>query len=221
MSLWMLKKKRRMNEMIKEFYQNKVFPKLMNMSLGKTAIYNYRKEILTHAYGSILEIGIGMGSNLKCYPDSVKRITAIDSYVRKIDSESVAVDLYDYHCEDMKFEDHSFDTVVSTFCLCSVDSMETTLKEISRVLKPGGQLLLLEHGKSDNKVIQKLQNLFNPLFKIFACGCNINRDYFQVAEKMGFSWKERKTFKANLMPSFLAGFLYQGVAVKGENNENQ
>lgn len=61
----MLKKKRRMNEMIKEFYQNKVFPKLMNMSLGKTAIYNYRKEILTHAYGSILEIGIGMGSNLK------------------------------------------------------------------------------------------------------------------------------------------------------------
>ena len=152
---------------IASWYQAKVFPILMDINLGREEIIKERVSILTHASGDILEIGIGTGKNLSCYPKSVKRITAIDSYVRKIENDSIEVDLRPYECENMEFEDNSFDVVVSTFCLCSVTDVNKTLQEVRRVLRNNGRLLLLEHGKAHNRFLQYVQKATNPFYSIY------------------------------------------------------
>ena len=204
---------------IASWYQAKVFPILMDINLGREEIIKERVSILTHASGDILEIGIGTGKNLSCYPKRVKRITAIDSYVRKIENDSIEVDLRPYECENMEFEDNSFDVVVSTFCLCSVTDVNKTLQEVRRVLRNNGRLLLLEHGKAHNRFLQYVQKATNPFFNCLACGCNVNRDYFQQMREMGFVMQEESIRRCKIQPSLIAGHLYRAVAIvkKGDD----
>lgn len=202
-------------------YQEKIFPVLMDKNLGRKEIVQERSNILSYAEGDILELGIGTGNNLPFYPEKVKKITAIDSYVREIESDRIVVDLQPYACENMKFEDNSFDVVVCTFCLCSVTDVTKTLQEVKRVLKDGGLFLVLEHGKARNRFLQLLQQIANPFFQSLACGCNVNRDYFKQMREQGFILKEESIRQCNMQPSLLAGHLYRAVAtVKKEEADN-
>lgn len=205
-----------MKNKIMNWYQAKIFPWLMDKNLSSEEIKQERKSILSYAKGEILEIGIGTGNNLPFYPKQVKKITAIDSYVRAIKSEKIEVDIKPYSSEDMKFADNSFDVVVSTFCLCSVNDVEKTLQEIKRVLRPGGQLLLLEHGRAEKKYAQGIQKIGNPFFNVLACGCNINRDYFAALKEQGFRLEKKSYRKCKIQPAILAGYLYKAIAVVDE-----
>ncbi len=202
-----------MSNIIKQWYQAKIFPKLMNKNLGQKEIIQERINLLAYAKGRILEIGIGTGNNLPYYPTSVKEITAIDTYIREINSDRIKVNLYPYECENMRFSDSSFDVVVCTFCLCSVSDLGRTLSEIKRVLKNGGLVLVLEHGKAQKRLFQFLQKIANPLFNCLACGCNVNRDYFKLMKESGFIMRESSIRRCHLQPSFAAGHLYRAVAV--------
>lgn len=208
-------------ENVKQWYQLKIFPILMDKNLGRKEIIQERIDILSYAKGDILELGIGTGNNLPLYPDTVKKLTAIDSYVREIESSRIEVALYPYACEDMKFEDNSFDVVVCTFCLCSVSDVGKTLQEVKRVLKDGGLFLVLEHGKARNRILQFLQQIANPFFQSLACGCNVNRDYFEQMKEQGFIMQEKCIRKCKIQPSLVAGHLYRAVAtVRKEQNEH-
>lgn len=185
----------------------------MQKNIGRPEIMNYRRQIISNSQGNILEIGIGTGINLSLYPLHISDITAVDCYSRKLPQNKVKVKSYICSVDKMPFKDNSFDTVVTTFCLCSVKDLETTLQEIKRVLKPNGKLLFLEHGKATQKVYQKIQNIVNPLFNIFACGCNVNRNYFKAFEKYGYFINNKEVKSANIFPKFIVGHLYMGVAV--------
>lgn len=198
---------------IVDWYQEKIFPVLMDRNLGSEEIIQERISLLSHAQGKILEIGVGTGNNLSLYPENVRSITAIDPYVRKIHSDIVEVDLKPYECEKMKFDDNSFDVVVSTFCLCSVADLNKTLQEVRRVLKDGGLFLMLEHGKAQNCFLQFSQKIVNPLFNLFACGCNVNRDYFFMLKEMGFIMQGESIRICGIHPSMIAGHLYRAVAM--------
>lgn len=191
----------------------------MNKALGQAEIMDNRRHILQHANGNILEIGIGTGLNLSVYPSSITEITAIDPLLREIPSAPILVKLYPDAAEQMHFENNTFDTVVSTFTFCSVKDLNITLREISRVLKPNGRLLFLEHGKAEKKFVQKMQDVVNPLYTVFACGCNINRNYQQVLSEAGFRIINYNLYRAKIFPKFLAGYLYEGVAIN-EKFEN-
>jgi len=195
------------------WYKAKIFPWLMDKNLGSSDIVKARKSLLSHAKGEILEVGIGTGNNLPFYPQNIKKITAIDPYIRQIKSEDIQVDLYPYSCEKMGFKDNSFDVVVCTFCLCSVEDVDRTLCEIKRVLKPNGKLLILEHGKARNKIFQLLQKIANPFFNSLACGCNVNRDYFMALEKAGFRLLKKSIRMCSIHPVLIAGYLYKAIAV--------
>lgn len=97
-------KMRKMLGKIKHWYQAKIFPVLMDKNLGRKEIIQERINLLSYAKGEILELGIGTGNNLSYYPDNVKKITAIDSYVREIHDHRIKVTLWPYQCENMKFE---------------------------------------------------------------------------------------------------------------------
>lgn len=140
-----------------------------------------RKKLWVQAQGEhILEVGVGTGKNFAFYPDHA-RMTAIDfsprmlaQAKRKRERKQLDVHLDLMDVERLYFADNSFDTVVASFVFCSVPQPRKGLKELYRVLKPGGQLLLLEHVLSSNKLIAKLMNLFNPLV-VRLVGANINR----------------------------------------------
>ncbi|MDD1622347.1 MAG: class I SAM-dependent methyltransferase [Methylococcaceae bacterium] len=140
-----------------------------------------RKKLWAQAVGSdILEVGVGTGKNFPFYPRD-GRITAIDFSPkmlelarRKRDRKQLAVDLALMDVESLSYASNSFDTVIASFVFCSVPRPRKGLKELHRVLKPGGQLLLLEHVLSSNKMVAAMMNFLNPLV-VRAVGANINR----------------------------------------------
>jgi ubiquinone/menaquinone biosynthesis C-methylase UbiE len=142
----------------------------------------FRKKLWTQAQGQhLLEVGVGTGKNFKFYPADTN-ITAIDfssnmlqQAERKRARKQLAIDLTLMDVQSLCYADNSFDTVVASFVFCSVPKPRKGLKELYRVLKPGGQLLLLEHVLSSNKVMAALMNLLNPLV-VRLLGANINRD---------------------------------------------
>jgi ubiquinone/menaquinone biosynthesis C-methylase UbiE len=128
----------------------------------------------------ILEVGVGTGKNFPYYPANTE-VTAIDfsekmlsRAAEKAKKESIALDLQQMDAQNLSFEDDTFYTVVATFVFCSVPNPIKGLKEIGRVCKPGGKVLLLEHVLSANRILAWLMNLVNPLV-VGTMGPNINR----------------------------------------------
>lgn len=196
-----------------KLYKTKIFPYLMNKSIGKAEIMEYRRNMLENAEGNILEIGIGTGLNLNLYPSTVTEISAIDPFVSELPQANVAVKLYSDAAEQMNFDDNTFDTVVSTFTLCSIQNLDAVLAEICRVLKPKGKFIFLEHGRAITKFICGVQKVANPFFNVFACGCNINRDYEAAIQKSGLKFIRYQVQRAPIFPKVLIGYLYEGVAI--------
>jgi ubiquinone/menaquinone biosynthesis C-methylase UbiE len=143
------------------WYQDKIFPFLLNINMGKHEMEE-RRKLLSNSQGNVLEIGIGTGINLSLYPPHISELTAVDCYPGKLLQSRVKVKFYKCSADRMPFPDNTFDTVVSTFCLCSVKDFGATLQEVRRVLKPNGKFLLLEHGKATRKLWQRIQNLVIP-----------------------------------------------------------
>jgi phosphatidylethanolamine/phosphatidyl-N-methylethanolamine N-methyltransferase len=142
---------------------------------------HWREKLWKKVEGQhILEVGVGTGKNFAYYPKNA-RITAIDfspamleQAKRKQQARNIDVDLHLMDVEFLQFADNSFDTVVASFVFCSVPSPSKGLKELHRVCKPGGKILLLEHVLSSQPLFAKLMNFLNPAI-LFLVGANINR----------------------------------------------
>jgi len=154
---------------------------------------NWRKKCWAKVEGHhILEVGVGTGKNFDYYPKDA-RITAIDfsekmlkQAVQKRDRKNVNVDLELMDIQSLCFADNSFDTVICSFVFCSVPSAVKGLKEVYRVCKPGGQVLLLEHVISSNPVLAAVMNLLNPIV-VALVGANINRNTVKNVKACAFT----------------------------------
>lgn len=151
----------------------------------------WRKKLLGNIKGRVLEVGVGTGKNLPYYNPGQVELTAVDISEKMMDKAKERAEQLKWKVnfklldsEKFPFPDNSFDYVVVTFVLCSVGNQETVLKEMNRVLKPTGKILLLEHVLSKNKLIALWQRLHNPLTK-FLVGVNINRDTVGMIRKSG------------------------------------
>lgn len=193
-------------------YKTSVFFPLMNRAIGDRETGKLRTQLLAQACGEILEIGFGSGLNLSHYPATVRSLVAIDpiQVAVPIVPGMPQVQFKVMSAEALQFPAASFDTVVSTFTLCSVDSVPQTLQEVSRVLKPGGKLLFLEHGKSWIKPLAWLQNLLNPFYVILACGCHVNRDIASEIANTRLQVEHVQRLRFANQP--VSGFFYQGAA---------
>jgi ubiquinone/menaquinone biosynthesis C-methylase UbiE len=154
---------------------------------------SWRKRLWAKVDGHhILEIGVGTGKNFDYYPADA-RITAIDfseqmlkQAAQKRERKNVNVELEVMDVQSLYFADNSFDTVICSFVFCSVPSALKGLKEVYRVCKPGGQVLLLEHVLSSNAVLAALMNLFNPVV-VALVGANINRNTVKNVKACAFT----------------------------------
>ncbi len=202
------------------FYSRVVFPCLCNAALNRPWVAKHRKELLAAARGEILEIGFGTGLNLPCYPEHVRKITAIDPNpgmhrrVRTmIDQTGIEVDKHLLGGEQLPFDEGAFDCVVSTFTLCSIQQVQHALAEIHRVLKPGGQFLLLEHGLSPDPRVSKWQRRLNRLQRVLGDNCHLDREIKQLVTEQPFESVEIQQFYLEKSPK-THGYLSQGVAIK-------
>jgi ubiquinone/menaquinone biosynthesis C-methylase UbiE len=199
-------------------YSSFIFPYLMDWGLSGSLFDSYRREILADVQGAILEIGFGSGLNLPHYPSHVKKITVLDSNPgmrrlaeKRIQRSAIEVEVYQLRAEELPLPNHSFDSVISTWTLCSIEQIEKALQEIRRVLKPQGRFFFLEHGLSPDPSIQRWQNRLNPLQKKIGDGCQLIRSFNTLIPAQGFDVIELKIFPVPSLPH-LIGTMYQGIA---------
>ena len=199
-------------------YQNYVLPRLLDLAMRKKEIAEQRQQVVPAARGRVLEIGIGSGLNLPFYSSQVEAVVGVDpSPALLAMARSAARDLplpvefVARGAEHLPFDEHSFDTVVSTWSLCTIAGVGEALGEIRRVLKPGGELIFIEHGRAPERRVSGCQNILNPVWRRFAGGCNLNRPIDRLIGEAGFALTTLKTGYFVKGPRPLT-FHYRGAA---------
>ncbi|HZF39760.1 MAG TPA: class I SAM-dependent methyltransferase [Blastocatellia bacterium] len=201
------------------FYAKHIFPRILDWSVGAPEFGEYRRRALEPARGETLEIGFGTGLNLPYYPQTVTKLTAIDSenmledrVEKRIAACRIPVTRIQLDAQGrLPFEDRIFDTVVTTLTLCSIPDTAAALAEIRRALKLEGRFVFFEHGRSDDPKVARRQDRFNPIQKIIAAGCNMNRKIDELIENAGFEITTLDRFLLPNAPRILAE-IYRGVA---------
>ena len=183
------------NDIIRKRY-DRIAPyfEMMEAMMEGLFFKSWRKKLWSKVEGHhILEVGVGTGKNFEYYPPGT-RVTAIDfspamlkQASQKKAQKAVKVDLDLMDIQSLAFADNSFDTVIASFVFCSVPQPLKGLKELHRVCKPGGQVLLLEHVISTKPFLAKVMNFFNPIILILV-GANINRNTLRNIKAAGFAW---------------------------------
>lgn len=175
-------------------YDRYVLPLLIDCCCGFKEICDQRAQLIPKAHGHVLEIGIGTGRNLPFYDQSkLLRLTGLDpaeqmnpKAERRAREAGLEVELLTLSAEAIPAEGASYDTVVCTFTLCTIPDPIKALKEMRRVLKPGGELLFCEHGRSPDENVQRWQDRLTPYWKPIAGGCHMNRDVGRMLSAGGF-----------------------------------
>lgn len=203
-------------------YDRFVLPRLIQWACSTPNISEQRQIVVPKATGTVLEIGIGSGLNLPFYDRSkVKNIIGIDPAAgilklgeERFDSLDIPLEVLRESAESLPLENKSVDTVLLTWAGCSIPDIKTALTEMRRVLKPSGQLVFCEHGRSTDSNIARQQDWLNKVWPHFAGGCNLNRDFFNLICNAGFNICEMETFYTPNAPKTV-GFHYRGTAVTG------
>jgi ubiquinone/menaquinone biosynthesis C-methylase UbiE len=200
------------------FYQDRILPHLINLSMRNSDLVPYRKRIIAAAEGRVLEVGIGSGLNLPLYGSVVREIIGLEpspklvAMAKRAARESSSpVTFIEGSAEAIPLERHDIDTVVTTWTLCTIPEAMQALAEMRRVLKPGGQLLFVEHGLAPEQNVRKWQDRVTPLWKRIGGGCHLNRPIRSLIENAGF---EITAIENSYLPKAprMMGYLYEGRA---------
>jgi ubiquinone/menaquinone biosynthesis C-methylase UbiE len=203
-------------------YATHIFPRLMDWVMARPAFSQLREALLQPACGEVLEIGFGTGLNLRHYPITITRLSVVDPAIllpakvtRRMAAAPYPIQTVHVSAECLPFPDRRFDTVVSTWTLCTIPDPALSLREVGRVLKPGGRLLFLEHGRSSDPKIAAWQDRLNPLQNLIGCGCNLNRQIDRLITESGLKIAHLDRFSMQGVPK-VAGEMYRGEAAHND-----
>jgi ubiquinone/menaquinone biosynthesis C-methylase UbiE len=168
-----------------------------------------RRNLIAGASGAVLEIGGGTGANLGYYGAGVESLTVTEPeppmlkrLAQKAREQKSQATVLRAPAEDLPFKDGSFDTVVSTLVLCGVDDQPRVVRELRRVLRPGGRLIFMEHVRSDDPRVAKMQDRFNPVNRFFVC-CDCNRPTLDTIRSASFEVTELEQTELPKAPPFV------------------
>ena len=199
------------------FYQDQVVPLLTSLSMRNKNLAAYRERVVPEATGRVLEIGIGSGLNLPLYsPKTVQQVIGLEPSPKllemagRVEWHGLSVDLVEGSAEEIPLENASVDTVVTTWTLCTIPDAASALRQMRRVLEPGGRLLFVEHGRAPDPKVVWWQDRLTPIWKTIGGGCHLNRPISSLIEGAGFRFERLKT-------SYMPGpkpmtFMYEGSA---------
>jgi len=200
-------------------YSRYILPKVVHFACGLKPNMRQREKVVPRAQGRVLEIGIGSGLNLPYYDSTkVSKVWGLDPSPemtqmarRAAASLPFEVEFIGLPSDEIPLEDRSIDTVVVTYTLCTIPDTAAALRQISRVLRPGGELIFCEHGAAPDANVRRWQDRLNPVWKRLGGGCNLNRPIPALIEAGGFRIKNLDTL---YLPGWRpASFNYWGAAV--------
>jgi ubiquinone/menaquinone biosynthesis C-methylase UbiE len=180
-----------------------------------------RPEVLLDAEGEVLEVGFGTGLNLPFYPPGVKKVVGLDPHPadglpaleERIRDARFEVERCALRADGaLPFDAGRFDTVVTTWTLCSIPDARQALAEMRRVIKPGGRYLFIEHGRAPEERTARWQDRVNPLWRRLTGGCHMNRPIDRIVQEGGFVLEGLERFRHS-GPRLLAQ-MYRGVAAR-------
>jgi ubiquinone/menaquinone biosynthesis C-methylase UbiE len=176
------------------FYETRILPHLVRHACGLERIRRQRERVVPLARGRVLEIGLGAGHNLPLYdPARVSRVWGLEPSpeMRRLAGPAVRslgfeFEFLDAPGERVPLPDGSVDTVVVTYTLCTVPDPEAVVREMARVLRPGGEALFCEHGAAPDASVRRWQDRITPIWKRLAGGCHLNRNPRDLIAAGGF-----------------------------------
>ena len=199
------------------YYQNRILPRLIDLAMRQRNLAAYRHRVVPAAEGRVLEIGIGSGLNLPFYTRKAELVIGLDPSPKLLAMArqtgppiSGPVEFVEGSAEAIPLQDRSVDTVVTTWTLCSIPDAPRSLREMYRVLRPGGRLLFVEHGRSPDPRVRRWQDRLTPAWKRIGGGCHLNRAIGTLIEGAGFQFERIET-------GYMRGpkpmtFMYEGSA---------
>jgi ubiquinone/menaquinone biosynthesis C-methylase UbiE len=188
----------------------------------KAGLRAFRERLLAEASGEVLEIGGGTGANLTCYGPAVTALTITEPepamlrrLQRRAGQQRPSARVLRAPAEDLPFDDHSFDMAVSTLVLCGVDDQPRALRELRRVLRPGGQLLFIEHLRAGDPGTARLQDRLNWLNRLVVC-CDCNRPTLDSIRNAGFTLTQAEHTALPKAPKFVRPAVLGRAAVPAQ-----
>jgi SAM-dependent methyltransferase len=202
------------------FYETRILPHIVNLAMNTAAVKEERRRCLAGVTGRVLEVGFGTGLNLPHYPAAVTKVVGVDPSEasaklaqKRIGASPFPVEIVGLSAEKIPVPDASFESIVSTFTLCTIPDVTSALLEMRRALRPGGRFHFVEHGRAEDPRVQRWQELLNPLERKVFGGCHLNRHISALIEHAGFKIERLENVYMKGAPKF-AGFLYRGVATR-------
>jgi len=198
------------------FYEKYFLPKILNLVMKSPDLAKLRQQWVPHAYGKVLEVGIGSGLNLPFYAPGVNVVGVVPSielqrYAEELAAKTgVAVEFLSQGCQDLPLGSNTFDCALVTWTFCTIPHPELALEEIRRVLKPDGKLIFIEHGLAKEANVANIQNKINSLWRACAGGCHLNRQPDELLVSGGFSFESLN--EAYVPGPKFATYNYAGIA---------
>jgi ubiquinone/menaquinone biosynthesis C-methylase UbiE len=200
------------------WYERHVVPRIVNVLCASKRMEPLRRRALEDVSGVVLEIGFGSGGNLPVYPAEVERVVAVEpSDVgrelagKRLEASRVPVEFAGLDGEALPLPDASVDNAVSTWTLCTIPDVVAAVREVRRVLKPGGRFFFLEHGRSPDPKVARNQDRFDGLEQRLAGGCHLNRDIRGIVEQGGLTVEQCDNFYFGIPKAWT--YMYAGRAV--------
>lgn|SRR5487761_17015 len=199
------------------FYQDHILPHVINLAMPQKNLAAYRSRVVPAAEGRVLEIGVGSGLNLPFYSQNVRQVIGLEPAPQLLAmarrarrSESLPVEFVEGSAEEIPVESGNIETVLTTWTLCTIPDALLALQEMRRVLRPGGRLLFVEHGRAPDPRVERWQDRLTPIWKRIGGGCHLNRAVAELIRSAGFEFDRLET-------GYMRGpkpmtFMYEGSA---------
>jgi SAM-dependent methyltransferase len=194
-------------------YADHVLPRIIDVACGLKPLRPLRARVCEGLHGRVVEVGFGSGLNIPYYPPEVEAVVAVepaDTGWNLADSRRAAtpvrIERAGLDGQSLPLADGSCDAALSTFTLCTIPDAEAALREIRRVLKPGGVFHFLEHGLAPDEAVRRWQHRLEPLQKRLFGGCHLTRPIADLVTGAGFSITDVDIFYAEKAPKFVGAY---------------